>query len=215
MEQDFWAKRWSEGQIGFHEGQPNDLLAAHIARLEKARPLRVLVPLAGKTVDLQWLADRGHEVVGVEFVPEAVAAFFAERGVTPEKLELGGMPASRAKGVTLVCGDVFAITPAGLGRFDLVYDRAALVALEPKTRERYVEVIDAMLAEGGVIFLIAFGYDQTKAPGPPWSVDPATAKALHAGKHLEVLATRSVPTSPRLTEAGLPALEETAYLIRA
>lgn len=215
MEHDYWAKRWTEGQIGFHEGLPNDLLAAHIERLETKRPLRILVPLAGKAVDLRWLAERGHEVVGVEFVPEAIVAFFAELGVEPVATELGGLPASSGKGVTLVAADMFEVTPAALGTFDLIYDRAALVALEPSTRARYVSVLESLLAPGGVVFLIAFAYDQSKAPGPPWSVDEATVRALYAGRAIEILATRPVPTSARLAAAGLPAFEETAYRVAA
>ena len=215
VEHDFWAKRWSEGSIGFHEGQPNALLAVHIAALETKRPSRILVPLAGKAVDVRWLADRGHEVVGVEFVPEAVQAFFDEQGIEPTKAQLGGMPTSISKNVTLVCGDVFDLTPAALGHFDVVYDRAALVALAPPTRDRYVALVRSMLADGGIVFLVAFAYDQSKAPGPPWSVDAETVRQLYAGATIEVLATRSVPVSARLTEAGLTALEETAYRISA
>lgn len=215
MERDFWAKRWSEGQIGFHEGTPNDLLVTHIARLETKRPLRVLVPLAGKTFDMQWLAARGHEVVGVEFVSEAISAFFSERGVEPSTADVGGMPASSAGGVTLVCGDILDVTPAALGAFDVIYDRAALIALDPTTRGRYADVMRAMRAERGVIFLIAFGYDQTKAPGPPWSASEEVVRELYPGDVIEVLSTRSVPTSTKLTAAGIPALAESAYWIAA
>lgn len=213
MEHDYWAKRWTEGQIGFHEGLPNDLLGTHMERLETKTPLRILVPLAGKAVDLRWLADRGHEVVGVEFVPEAITSFFAELGVEPVKTQLGGLPASSGKGVTLVGADMFHVTAAALGTFDLIYDRAALVALEPATCARYVSVLESLLGPGGEVFLIAFAYDQSKAPGPPWSVDEATVRALHAGHAIEILSTRSVPTSGRLSAAGVTAFEETAYLV--
>lgn len=213
MEHDYWAKRWTEGQIGFHEGLPNDLLTAHITRIETKTPLRILVPLAGKAVDLRWLAERGHEVVGVEFVPEAITSFFEELGVEPVRTKLGDLPASSGKGVTLVQADMFEVTPAGLGTFDLIYDRAALVALEPSTRARYVSVLESLLAKDGVAFLIAFAYDQAKAPGPPWSVDEATVRALYADHAIEIVATRPVPTSARLSAAGLTAFEETAYRI--
>ena len=218
LDREFWARRWADGQTGFHEGKPNDLLAAYIARIEtksvaSRRPARILVPLAGKAFDLRWLAERGHEVVGVEFVWEAVRGFFDDWGVDPQHSELGGKPALSAKGVTLVCADMFALSADALGRFDVVYDRAALVALEPSTREHYVEACRALLVDGGVTFLVAFAYDQSRAPGPPFSVDPAMVHALYAPQHIESLETRSVPTSKRLTEAGIAALEESAYLI--
>jgi thiopurine S-methyltransferase len=212
---ELWAKRWREGQTGWNEGRPNDLLAAHVARIETEtkRRLRIFVPLAGKAFDLRWLAERGHEVVGIEIVWDAVKAFFDDQGVVPETKEIGGKPALVANGVTLVCGDIFDASPDDLGRFDVVYDRAALVALEPSTRARYVATCRALLAEGGVTFLVSFAYDQSKAPGPPWSLDDAAVRELYTGRSIEVLATRSVPISKRLSEGGVAALEETAYLI--
>ncbi len=216
-----WAKRWDEGQIGFHEGVPNDLLVKHVARLgaePSGRARRVLVPLAGKAVDLGWLAERGDEVVGVEFHMGAVRAFFEERGVDPPVVQMGKHASMTSNGVTLVCADMFDVTPAELGKFDVVYDRAALVALEPPTRKRYVDVCRSLLDEGGLTFLIAFSYDQSKAPGPPWSVEEAVVREIYGPSppsRIEVLETRSVPTSKRLAEAGLTALEESAYLISA
>jgi thiopurine S-methyltransferase len=192
MDKPFWEERWQAQQIGFHEGKPNELLAQHADRL--GRGTRVLVPLAGKAFDLRWLAERGHRVVGVEFVAEAIAAFHREQG--------------EVHGVTLVQGDFF--TVEGLGSFDVIYDRAALVALDPATRERYVARCRS-LSSGG-IFLIAFAYDQTKAPGPPWSVDEAAVRALYGGR-IDVLARRALPTSTRLKDAGVDAIEETAYWI--
>ena len=47
MDIDFWARRWKEGRIGFHEGRTNTFLARHVDLLGAA-PRRVLVPLCGK-----------------------------------------------------------------------------------------------------------------------------------------------------------------------
>jgi len=211
---EFWAERWTTGQTGFHEGKPNDLLAAHIARIEAKTPrARILVPLSGKAFDLRWLAERGHEVVGIEFVWEAVSGFFEDWKLEPSPIEVGGKPALRAKGVTIVCADMFALTPDALGHFDVIYDRAALVALEPSTRTRYVETCRSFLSEGGVTLLVAFAYDQSRAPGPPFSIERALVDELYAPRQIERLETRAVPTSKRLTEAGIAALDESVYLI--
>ena len=215
---DFWTERWSQKQTGFHEGAPNELLVKHIARIESVKPhARVLVPLSGKAIDLRWLVERGHDVVGVEFVDEAVRAFFDEQKLEPVASEIGGAPALSAGGVTLVCGDFFEVASDALGQFDVVYDRAALVAIDPLLRARYVETCRTRLAEGGVTFLVVFAYDQSLVPGPPFSVDPEMVRELYAPHSvaIEALETRATPTSTRLAEAGVPALIETAYLIRA
>lgn len=197
MEHEFWNSRWAAKQTAFHEGKPNELLAAHVSRLGK----RVLVPLCGKSVDLAFLAEQGHEVVGVEFVQQAIDEYFEEGG---------------DRRVTMICDDIFNITPERVGRFDAIYDRAALVALEPSTRERYVAACRALLTPSATTghFLIGFGYDQTITAGPPWSVDEATVRTLFADRTIEVLQTHQVPAPGRLGQAGLKSIDETAYFIQ-
>jgi thiopurine S-methyltransferase len=210
----FWSERWRQGAIGFHEGAANDLLVASVAELERGRgKLRILVPLAGKADDMAWLADRGHEVVGVEFVIDAVEAFFAARGVDLGSIvtRLGSLDAFAHGGVTMLCQDFFRLTAEDIGNFDALYDRAALVAVEPAMRARYVEVCRALCKPDARALVIAMSYDQSKTGGPPWSCDRDQVLALFP--NARALQTRSVPTSPRLTAAGVPALEETAYLV--
>ncbi len=215
---ELWNKRWNDGQTGFHEGAPNALLATHIARIEEQKAhARILVPLSGKAVDVRWLADRGHDVVGVEFVERAVLSFFDEQKLTPVASKIGGAAAFQAGRITLVCGDFFEVASSPeLGEFDVVFDRAALVAVEPPLRGRYVEACRARLVDGGVTFLVSFGYDQSRAPGPPWSVPSDVVRELYApfSVGIEELETRAAPANPRLTAAGIPVLMETAYLIR-
>ena len=212
MEQKFWQESWDTGRIGFNQGKPNELLVAHADKLGKP-PKRTLVPLAGKAFDMRWLAERGHDVVGVEFVSEAIAAFFKDWGVTPTSHRLGAHEAQYAKGVTLLQADIFAVTPATVNQFDLIYDRAALVALQVKDRERYVANMRALLKPGGGIFLITYSYDQSKIDGPPWSADETMVRALYKGMTIEMLAARSEPSNPRMHASGVTTITETAYFI--
>ena len=208
----FWSEKWSEGQIGFHEGAPNDLLVAHVDVLERDRgKLRVLAPLAGKAEDLGWLAARGHEVVGVEFVAQAIEEFFAARGVAAQRNALGGFAAFTGGGVTMVLADFFRLTHEAIGRFDAIYDRAGLVAIDVSMRARYVEVCRSLCNADARVLLVALAYDQSKAHGPPWSLDRAMVQSLWPGA--VPLQTRLVGTAPRFGEAGVPHFEETAYAI--
>ena len=43
--------------------------------------MRIFVPLCGKSPDIYWLVDKGHIVVGVEWVEEAVKDLFQERAI--------------------------------------------------------------------------------------------------------------------------------------
>ena len=53
-----WLDRWEKGRTGWHEVDGNSGLKAHW----RASSGSVLVPLCGKTLDLVWLAKRGHDV---------------------------------------------------------------------------------------------------------------------------------------------------------
>jgi len=216
MEASFWLARWQEGRIGFHEAEGNDLLRKYLIRLTGGETTSVLVPLCGKAVDLRLLAAAGHQVWGVELVPLAAEAFFQESGVTPERDALGPFERLRTENLTYLLGDVFALTPELLGPVGAIFDRAALVALEPSTRERYVEVLSACLAPGGRILLVTFTYDQALAPGPPFSVPREEVQRLFGERfELTLLEERPVEAqNPRLREQDVTSIQEVAWLLR-
>lgn len=185
MEPDFWRARWGEGRIGFHEGAPNAHLRKHLDVLARAR--RVLVPLCGKAEDLAFLAAAGREVVGVELVEDAVRAFFAEHGLTPAITREGPLTRYAQGPLTLYAGDVFEATPGRVGTFDGWYDRAALIALPPPLRARYVPHLLGLLEPGAAGLLVTVEYDQEKRAGPPFSVREDEVRGLLRGQEVRLL----------------------------
>ncbi|MEL6915052.1 MAG: thiopurine S-methyltransferase [Pseudomonadota bacterium] len=179
MEAAFWHERWQSGRIAFHESAPNALLAAHWPGLAMGR--RVFVPLCGKAVDLSWLAAQGHEVVGAELDASAVAAFFAEAGLAPEKRPAGPLTRYAAGGITIYQGDIFALEAATLGPVDAVFDRAALVALPPEMRARYAEHVAALTGHTPQM-LITFEYSNPVMEGPPHSVPTREVETHYAAR---------------------------------
>lgn len=200
MEHDFWLTRWQDGRTGFHQDAVHDHLLRFGDRFLAGGPHRVLVPLCGKTHDLDWLAAQGHEVVGVELSPTAVAAVVERLGEAAVDT-LGGFVRSRVGRVTLLCGDVLGATPELLGPVDRIWDRAALVALPPSMRDAYTATLRALLRPGGVLMQNSFSYDQAKMDGPPFSV-PDDEVARHYPWPTEVL-ERSALTEGKFAERGL------------
>jgi thiopurine S-methyltransferase len=49
---------------------------------------RVFFPFCGKTIDMNWLASKGYEIVGVEFTEDAVLQFFAEQNIKYDVKEI-------------------------------------------------------------------------------------------------------------------------------
>jgi thiopurine S-methyltransferase len=197
---DFWAGRWREGRIGFHEGAPNAFLQRHNGRLGQAR--RVLVPLCGKAEDLAYLASLGHEVVGIEAVEDAVEAFFAEHELAPEVDRGKLIRRYSAKGITILCGDVFACTAADVGTVSALYDRAALVALPEDVRPKYVRHLRALLAPGSSALVVTFDYPDGAIEGPPFSVTEKELRDLYAGARAIELLEHGPVRSGRLAGAN-------------
>jgi thiopurine S-methyltransferase len=190
---DFWAELWRTGRTGFHRPDPHpDLVAHHDQVIGDAA--RVLVPLCGRTPDLAWLAERHREVVGVEFVAEAVEQYAREHDLAPAA-PVGSLTAYRGGPLTLLLGDFFAV-PADAGPFDAIWDRAALVALDAATRPRYVAACRALLRPGAPVLLSTFRFDQPADVGPPFSIDDDELRRLYRGAEVVPLATDD-PTSPR------------------
>jgi thiopurine S-methyltransferase len=198
MDPAFWRERWHEGRIAFHEGRPNSFLGRYHERV-LAGLGSVLVPLCGKTEDLAYLAGRGHTVFGIELVEDAVRAFFAEHGTEAEVTRDGDLAIYRAGAITLIAGNIFAVTPAQVGDIDAIYDRAALVALPTDLRDRYVAHLRTVLAPTARReLLVALEHDTGK--GPPFSVPEAEVRARFADATIETLDSGPDPEGRGMTE---------------
>jgi thiopurine S-methyltransferase len=175
----FWAERWRDGRIGFHLNDINEHLQRHIEQLAP-RPARVLVPLCGKSRDLGWLAARGHEVWGIEFIEAAARSFFDEHGAVPAEQRLGGHLALHANGITILVADIFDVSAETVGHFSAIYDRAALIAVAPERRPAYLATIHRLAAPEARWLLVTLEHDLGK--GPPFSVSPAALTTLVEGR---------------------------------
>lgn len=171
MEPSFWHNRWQTNQTGWHESTVNPLLIAHFSSLKLPSGGRVFVPLCGKSLDLGWLLSCGYTVAGAELSELAVIQLFAELGIAPSISAVGKHKLFHEEKIQIFVGDLFDLSREMLGPVDAVYDRAALVALPEPMRVRYATHLKAITALAPQL-VIGYEYDQTMAPGPPFSVTP-------------------------------------------
>jgi len=174
-----WESLWSAGRTQFHQSDVNSHLRRFADQVWGESIGRVYVPLCGKSLDMVFLADRAEEVVGVEFVEQAVAEFFGEQGLTPE-IESEPHVRYHADRYTLFAADFFSLTADELGTIDAVFDRASLVALDEPTRARYAEHLSSILPSGATVMLVSFDYDQSEMAGPPFAVSTEEVQQLYA-----------------------------------
>lgn len=184
MEAKFWHNCWSERDIGFHQSEINAYLMKYWPSLQLPEQSTVLVPLCGKSRDMVWLAQQGFSVIGLELSEVAVGEFFEELEVKPEIERSDRFVIYTAGNIRILCGDFFAVTAQDLGQVNAVYDRAALVALPPKMRERYAEHMTQLVSDQAKTLLITFEYDAGQAKGPPFCVDRAEVARLFGGRLL-------------------------------
>lgn len=225
MDPDFWHERWRTRQVGFHQPAPHPFLERWWPSLEVPPGSRVYVPLCGKSLDMVWLAVRGHRVVGSELSEIAVAEFFGEhpqdagaaadaaRHVTIDTR--GAFKVHRRGAYELWQGDALQLTPELLGPVQAAYDRAALVALTPAMRETYVQNFAQLMPRGSRTLLVAFEYAQHVKAGPPFSVEPDEVSHLYgdAFRVEQLERIDIIGESPKFAAAGLSALYEVAYAL--
>ena len=201
-----WLERWENGKTGWHEASGNAALRDHW----QADGGRVLVPLCGKTPDLLWLAHRGHEVTGIELSEIAIRDFFAEQGLEFSQDQGGKLDRYRCDDlpITLYCGDYFKFQDQA---FDTLYDRGALVAINPELRAEYVAHTKSLLRPGAAILLISLEYDQQLVGGPPFSM-PAQELSKHWDNLSCIEEKDAIDTCPpRFREAGLDKFTEVVW----
>lgn len=97
-----WRDRWATKQTRWHLPEVHPALLKFLPELfpneAAARPLTVLFPLCGSSVDLAFIARRGHQVVGVDGVPAAIDELLSAWG---EEIALGDAPDAPAIGMRI------------------------------------------------------------------------------------------------------------------
>ena len=216
MDAEFWLERWRDGRTHFHQTRVTPLLAKYWPSLDLPAGSKVLVPLSGKSLDMVWLAEQGHQVLGVELSSLAVEQFFAETHLTPTVRDADQGRYYAAGDIEIYCGDIFALGADVLRECVGAYDRAALVALPKDMRERYAKHVYGQLSDAYRALLITLDYDQSQMEGPPFSVGDAEVQAIYAGHSDATLIDRRdiLEKEPKFKERGLAKLDTLVYRLQ-
>lgn len=169
MELSYWESRWRKDKTGFHmpDGYPG--LQKHWHSLELPPNPSVCVPLCGKSADMIFLEERGADVTGVEISEKAVRSFFSENKRDFETSSYADFTIWSSGRIQIWQGNFMKFPPAKVD-FDLIYDKAALVALPPEKRPPYADKLLNLTKSDTQILLHHFVYPQEEMPGPPFSV---------------------------------------------
>jgi SAM-dependent methyltransferase len=155
---EFWDARFRDGVTPWDAGQAPPRLAAWLQARKSS--LKVLVPGCGAGYEVRLFAERGHDVLGIDFADQAVEA--AHRAL--------GRFANRVRKA-----DFFTLRE---GQFDLVYERALLCALPRALWPDWAGRMAELVRPGGE--LAGFFYLDDNLRGPPFGTSREALKALLA-----------------------------------
>ncbi|XP_043836616.1 thiopurine S-methyltransferase isoform X2 [Dromiciops gliroides] len=168
---EYWLQKWDQHNIGFHQEHGNQLLRKHMNTFLNGRKgLRVFFPLCGKAVEMKWFADLGHSVVGVEISELAIREFFTEQNLSYSEESVAGISGAKvfkssSGTITLYCCSIFDLPRADVGKFDRIWDRGSLVAINPGDRECYARLMLSLVGKDFHYLLATLSYDPTKYSG--------------------------------------------------
>ena len=208
-----WLDRWKENRIGFHEAAVNPHLQKYLPQFSLPSGACIFLPLCGKAHDIVWIAQQGYEVIGIELSQIAIEAFFAENKLDYERFDSDRFGIYKSGNISLLQGDFFDLLNDDLGACSLVYDRAALIAMEQHHRPGYYDHMLSIIPAVSNMLLITLEYDQAEMKGPPFSVPTEEVYQYYSDAFsINLLECNNIiDERPRWREVGLTALSESVF----
>jgi thiopurine S-methyltransferase len=161
MTPDDWIKFWKDGHhTYFHSHNMTPIfLKSKEGIINGKHHSKVFVPLCGKAVEMKWLAENGHVVVGVDVSDDGIMQFFKENNlpyITKEMPAVNGTLyecSDRKMWLKLYCCSIYDFKPEVESRFDAVWDSGAFQASNKTDRKMYADIIHSVLKKDGKVFM--------------------------------------------------------------
>lgn len=176
------------GQAAWDIGKPQPA----IERLAAAGQIRgsVLDVGCGTGDNALYLASRGHETWGLDYVPVAI-----ERAETKA--------AQRGVRVHFQVGNALELQKLGR-RFDTVIDCGLFHTFNDEERPRFVSGLAAVLTPGGLLHVLCFSDREPGSEGPRRVSRPEFAAAFNSGWHVQDIVPTQFAVAPQAASRFSP-----------
>ena len=169
---EFWDNLYADGKDYWNFKKATPALLEFFKHPSCPATGSVLVPGAGFGYDAEAWAERGHEVLAVDFAPTAV-----------DELDHLSRKHKNLRSLDL---DLFTLTPKdpkrGGQQFDIVYDYCTFSAIHTGRRDEFFEVCYKMLKDDGVLILFLYPLMNGKTlQGPPHATSEGELMARLGG----------------------------------
>ncbi|XP_063040957.1 probable thiopurine S-methyltransferase [Engraulis encrasicolus] len=214
-----WEDRWHEGRTGFHQPHVHKLLENNLDKvLCDRKDVRFFFPLCGKAVDMKWLVDKGHSVVGVEISEKAIKQFFEEHEVAYAEETVSAIPGAKVfkssdGKISMYQCDLYKFSSEVAGQFGAIWDRGSLVAINPCDRPRYAALIASLMDKNCKYLLDTLLYNPELYSGPPFFVSDEDVKNLFGPSCDIQLLEETDAFQERHKQWGLDSLTEKVHLL--
>ena len=209
-----WQDRWKNNQIGWHKNDFNQRMIQYLPNLNLKRGDCIFVPLCGKSLDMVYLLNQGFKVVGVELSKVAIVDFFSENNIKYDTHKDGDFTIYQGENITIYQGDIFNLQTTNLAEINAIYDRAALVALNPQLRKDYTQLFNGIIKGCVVYLLLTLDYNQEKLNGPPFAVNENEVNSLFKNWTVKQLSSfNDIENEVKFKNNGLTYLNKESYIL--
>jgi thiopurine S-methyltransferase len=215
MNNQLWKAKWQRNDIAFHQHSINPLLQQFLPTLGLSAGDYLLVPLCGKSVDMNWLSKSGFHVIGVELSKIAIQAYFDALKVKPETRRQGSFTRWSYEHIEIWCGDIFDLTRTDMSKVKLLYDNASLTAFPADVRTRYVRHFSDKLPQDCQILLITDETPDELQFNSVKTIDSEVSALFSRDYQIELLHGKNcIKKDPENPHAPEQPMEEKVYLIK-
>lgn len=160
---EFWEFRYQEGTDRWDIGKAAPALVT-LLNSPQAPPVgKTLVLGCGRGYDALLFAEKGHDVVGVDFAPSAIAQ--AREFAQSANLR-----------VEFLQQDIFTLPKDYQNEFDYIVEHTCFCTLPPEHRSAYLNLVPSLLKPKGELIGIFFTHN--REDGPPYGIQPSQIRAL-------------------------------------
>lgn len=145
----YWENRYQTDEIGWDVGTITTPLKEYIDQLED-KSIKILIPGAGNSYEFEYLLQKGFKNVYV--------LDFAATPLENIQTRIPNCPLNH-----LIKSDFFEHD----GEYDLILEQTFFCALNPNSRQDYVQKMKSLLKPKGILAGLLFQFPLTEA-GPPF-----------------------------------------------
>jgi len=199
--QEFWGARYQSKNIGWQLADVHPKLLEYLPMITKGqKPKKFFIPLSGKTIDIPYLISLGHQVFAIEFLPETIEEWNVEHSLGLKHDKATSIFSTDDGQLTVFSGDFQNCPIENWGPFDVIWDRAAFIALDYSLRSQYAELLkrsvqaDSQNEHEFQFLLQTVEYDKKLYGGPPQCVtDDDIKKYFSSWASVKLLEKKLMP----------------------